>query len=125
MSFGQQSGPPASAKQMQYLLALLNKAGFEGFRDARGPLGFTQRQGSGKFTTSEASALIAQLLEESGESEDDGGEAAAASAKAAARSATRSVLTTLPGPAPSRLANFTADALAEELERRGWTVTPP
>ena len=123
MSFGQQSGPAASAKQMQYLLALLKKAGYEGFREARGPLGFTQRQGSGKFTTSEASALIDQLLAAEGEC-DDGGESAAAAATVAPAVA-RSVLTTLPSPGSSRLANFTADALAEELERRGWTVIPP
>jgi hypothetical protein len=123
MSFGQQSGPPASAKQMQYLLALLKKAGYEGFREARGPLGFTQRQGSGKFTTPEASALIDQLLAAEGD-RDDGGESAAAAAKAAPTVAP-SVPPTLPSPSSSRLANFTADALAQELERRGWTVVPP
>ena len=70
MSFGQQNGPPASAKQVQYLLSLLKKQGYDGFRDARGPLHLTQRQGNGKFTSSEASALIDQLLGEDQQAPD-------------------------------------------------------
>ena len=62
VSFGQQSGPPASAKQLSYLLSLVKKAGYEGFRDARHPLGLTQRQAGGKFTGKEASELIDRLL---------------------------------------------------------------
>ena len=62
MAFGQSNGPQASAKQMQYLEALLGKAGFATFREARHPLGLTQRQAGGKFSTAEASALIEQLL---------------------------------------------------------------
>jgi hypothetical protein len=62
MPFGQQSGPPASAKQVDYLKALVQKAGHADFRDARGPLSLTQRQAAGKFTRQEASALIEQLL---------------------------------------------------------------
>ena len=50
MPFGQQLGPPAAAKQVQVLLTLLTNAGHTGFRDARGPMGFTQRQAAGKFT---------------------------------------------------------------------------
>ena len=69
MAFGQQQGRPASAKQVQYLLALLQAAGHEGFRDARGPMGFTQRQAGGKFTIDEASAFIDQLTGDSGEAE--------------------------------------------------------
>ena len=38
------------------------KAGHTSFRDARGPLGLTQRQAGGKFTRDEASTLIDQLL---------------------------------------------------------------
>ena len=69
MAFGQQSGPPASHKQIQYLESLLRKAGHDGFRDARGPLGLTQRQAGGKFTKDEASTLIDQLLAEDPEVE--------------------------------------------------------
>ena len=62
MSFGQSNGPAASAKQLQYLEALVAKAGYDSFREARHPLGLTQRQAGGKFSTFEASALIEQLL---------------------------------------------------------------
>ena len=56
MAFGQQSGPPATAKQVQELLGLLQGAGHSDFRDARGPMGFTQRQAAGRFTRDEATA---------------------------------------------------------------------
>ena len=62
MSFGQSSGPPASDKQLQYLETLMAKAGYASFREARHPLGLTQRQAGGKFSTGEAAALIETLL---------------------------------------------------------------
>ena len=71
MSFGKQSGPPASSKQMSYLLSLVQKEGFTDFREARHPLGLTQRQAGGKFTIGEASALIDRLV--NGESAAAGG----------------------------------------------------
>ena len=43
MAFGQPTGPPASARELEELLVLLLEAGYSGFRDARGPMGFTQR----------------------------------------------------------------------------------
>ena len=61
MAFGQQSGPPAPAHTVRQLLALLHDAGHTDFRDARGPMGFTQRQAAGKFTRDEADAFIEQL----------------------------------------------------------------
>ncbi len=61
MSFGQASGPPATAKQVRELQELLEAAGHSDFRDARGPMGFTQRQAGGKFTRDEAQAFIDQL----------------------------------------------------------------
>ena len=64
MAFGQQSGPPATAKQVQELLSLLHEAGHADFRDARGPMGFTQRQAGGKFSRDEAAAFIEQLQHE-------------------------------------------------------------
>ena len=39
----------------------LQEAGHADFRDARGPLGFTQRQAGGKFTRDEAEQLIAHF----------------------------------------------------------------
>ena len=109
MAFGQQSGPPASAKQVQALVALLTAAGHSDFRDARGPMGFTQRQAGGKFTRDEADAFIARL--ESAGREPGTGDPVAP----------RSVRTVR----PPMLDGVPAEHLAEELRRRGWTATPP
>ena len=108
MAFGQQSGPPASTRQVRELLALLNGAGHTDFRDARGPMGFTQRQAAGKFTRDEAAAFIARLQG----NELDG--APLAVVPAAKPSAQEQLLRHLP-----------AEQLAAELRRRGWTVTEP
>jgi hypothetical protein len=70
MAFGQPSGAPAPAHRIRQLLALLNDAGHTDFRDARGPMGFTQRQAGGKFTRDEADAFI-ELLEAAGRGEED------------------------------------------------------
>ena len=96
MPFGQQPGPPASARQMAQLLALLRVAGYADFREARGPMGFNQRQAGGKFTRDEAEALIEQLQDA--------------------------------GPQPivdERLQDVPTEALAAELQRRGWIVVEP
>ena len=61
MAFGQHAGPPATSRQVNELLALLQAAGHVDFRDARGPMGFTQRQAAGKFTRDEAERLIDRL----------------------------------------------------------------
>ena len=60
MTFGQPTGPPASANKVRELLTLLQDAGHTDFRDARGPMGFTQRQAGGKFTRDEVDAFIEQ-----------------------------------------------------------------
>jgi len=108
MAFGQQSGPPASARQLRELLALLETAGHTGFRDARGPMRFTQRQGSGKFTRDEATAFIERLQDADSEEVPD-----------------RAVPTARQSAAEQLLRRLPADRLAAELERRGWTVTKP
>jgi hypothetical protein len=131
MAFGQASGSPASAQQTRALLTLLQAAGHSDFRDARGPMGFTQRQAGGKFSRDEAQAFIDQLETEAYEQE-----AAALPAPAAARSATpaRAPSTgTPPGAARAPVVRLTtsqralqqaSDAdLAAEARRRGWTVT--
>jgi hypothetical protein len=117
MSFGQQSGPPASAKQVQYLQALLEQAGYSSFRDARGALGLTQRQGSGKFTRQEASALIDILVGAGGDDDAEGPPAARRERVSATEqlAADRAIL----------LRGMPADLLADELLRRGWSVTAP
>jgi hypothetical protein len=98
MAFGQQSGPPATHRQMKDLLDLLQDAGHIDFRDARGPMGFTQRQAAGKFTQAEAEAFIEQLQQAGGEGEPSVG---------------------------SALRGFSTEELAAELQRRGWIVVEP
>ncbi len=109
MAFGQQSGPPASARQVQELLALLQEAGHDDFRDARGPMGFTQRQAGGKFTRDEAAAFIDQLQD---------AEPASITSDHARPAARLSA-------AEQALRRMTAEQLAGELQRRGWIVIEP
>jgi hypothetical protein len=118
MAFGQQSGPPASHKQLQYLEALLRKAGHDGFRDARGPLGLTQRQAGGKFTRDEASTLIDQLLADDPEVEAPigAGRVTLEQESAADR---------LEAERVQALKGMPASLLADELARRGWVVQAP
>jgi hypothetical protein len=109
MGFGQPAGPPASPRQVQQLLALLQEAGHTDFRDARGPMGFTQRQAGGKFTRDEAEALIERLQHTEAAGNDD--------------------VQKPPAPRPTAgqraLARVPAAQLAAELQRRGWIVVEP
>jgi hypothetical protein len=109
MAFGQQAGPPASRREVQELLTLLQDAGHTDFRDARGPMGFTQRQAGGKFTRDEAAAFIAQLRET-----ESLGEPAVPRLPNPRVSATEQVLRRMP-----------TEQLATELQRRGWVVVEP
>ena len=109
MAFAQQSGPPASTRQVQQLLTLLQEAGHSDFRDARGPMGFTQRQAGGKFTRQEAAAFIERL--EEGDSDK--------SSPPAVRS------TASPSVDERTLRRIPTEQLAIELERRGWIVIGP
>ena len=112
---------PATEKQLAYLQALLREAGYDGFRDARRPLGLTQRQGSGKFTRAEASALIDRLIGDDTPSQsplpegDESADEPTAEQPEPAAAAASEV----------RLADVPAEALAAELAGRGWSVTPP
>ena len=108
MVFGQQSGPPASGRQVQELLKLLRDVGHSDFRDARGPMGFTQRQAAGKFTRDEAEAFIGQLQEAEFE-----GNASVEPGRAVSLSTAQA------------LRRVPAEQLAAELQRRGWTVREP
>ena len=107
MAFGQQSGPPASAKQVRELLDLLKEAGHSDFRDARGPLGFTQRQAAGKFTRDEATEFIDQLLD----AQSVGSIATATPTRQSAQD--------------QMLSSLASEQLAGELRRRGWTAIAP
>jgi hypothetical protein len=93
---------------MRELLALLKEAGHVDFRDARGPMGFTQRQAGGKFTRDEAEAIIAQLTDA------EAGETVPVAPPPWRRSAQDQEMKALP-----------SGQLADELRRRGWTVTEP
>ena len=118
MSFGQ-TAPPATAKQVQYLLSLMQKAGHSSFRDARGPLGLTQRQASGKFSRNEASAIIDVLLVEGG---DGDGEPSIELTGLGERVSSGDRLL---ADRIELLRGMPADLLAAELERRGWQVSAP
>ncbi len=119
MAFGQSSGPPATGQQLRELLELLVAAGHTDFRDARGPMGFTQRQAAGKFTRDEADEFIERLQAEVfGEGPPVGSHA--------------STPTVRPTPTPTRrpvseiaLDEVPVELLAAELQRRGWVVLQP
>jgi len=112
MAFGQAPGPPASARQLRDLLTLLEAAGHRDFRDARGPMGFTQRQANGKFTRDEAQSFIDRLEAEEHARDADPPEVVRTPAprRSAAERAVREMSTGL---------------LAAELQRRGWIVLEP
>ena len=112
MSFGQASGPPASAKQVRELLTLLEAAGHADFRDARGPMGFTQRQAGGKFTRDEAQVFIDELEQAAFDADSPAPPAPPPIARPKAVAAV--------SPADRALRAATDDQLAAELRRRGW-----
>ncbi len=133
MAFGQSSGPPATGQQLRELLELLAAAGHTDLRDARGPMGFTQRQAAGKFTRDEADEFIERLQSEVYGEQPPGGAGAPAPSR-------------VPGPPTSKIAprsqvsdssraahseirvaldEIPAEVLAAELQRRGWVVLQP
>jgi hypothetical protein len=129
MAFGQQSGPPSSARQVEEIAALLESAGYDSLREARHPYGLSQRQANGKFTQGEAVELIERLQSElavEGEPERStdpvpalpatGRTRSAAGEQAARREADRQA---------ELLVAVRDDALADELVRRGWICMPP
>ena len=133
MAFGQPSGPPATARQLRELTALVEAAGHTGFKDARGPLGLNQRQAGGRFTQDEATELIARL---DAEVEASAGSGPASGTPAPDRTSSGRKTTPTPAgvppPAASRrqslarqLEQVPEDLLVDELRRRGWTVTSP
>jgi hypothetical protein len=118
MAFGQASGSPATGKQVSELLRLLNAAGHSDFRDARGPMGFNQRQAGGKFTRDEAQAFIDQLEEEA-YAQDAPPPPPTPRAVAKPAPPTRTA-----APAANPLRTFSDAALIAEVRRRGLTLDP-
>ena len=108
MAFGQQSGRPANARSVEALLEQVRQAGFSDFREARHPLGLTQRQAGGRFTQDEVDGLISQL------GASDSAEQLPFSADMKVSVAAEKLLRAIP-----------AEQLAIELERRGWIVIAP
>ncbi len=94
---------------MRELTELLEAAGHVDFRDARGPMGFTQRQANGKFTRVEADAFIATLQEAAEDSPDPAPDPPPAP----------------PKRKPSPLEQYSDTQLAAELQVRGWVVMEP
>ena len=133
MSFGQASGPPASAKQLAQLGELLEAAGYASFREARHPLGLTQRQSNGKFTREEADELAARLEDGQGDGDERvDGPGEVQRARPPSRHVPRRTAPARASrpPRPAEVADEVAGAfpdelLADELRRRGWTCTPP
>lgn len=113
MAFGQQAGPPATHKQIQQLSELILAAGHSDFRDARGPLGLSQRQAGGKFTRDEADELIDRLEREA----DDSSEAVDSPAED--RPDPRDV------QRRAAARKLPSEILAAELQSRGWVVMEP
>ena len=108
MAFGQQQGPPAKARQVQELLVLLQEAGHSDFRDARGPMGFTQRQAGGRFTRTEVEELLERLQNPDPDTET-----------------TNEVPIWRRSVQDDVLGQISAERLAIELRRRGWSVVEP
>ncbi len=106
MAFGQASGPPAGARQIEQLSDLLERAGFASFREARHPFGLNQRQAAGKFTVPEANELIERL------------EAAEVVRGADSDQPTND-------PLQEGLGGVDDSVIVAELERRGWCCIPP
>ncbi len=138
MAFGDSSGPPANGRQLRELLELLEAAGHSGYRDARGPMGFTQRQAAGKFTGSEADEFIERLqIEIHGDGPPAGSHSSppTATPEPATTATTRPATParthvetphpTVSSPDPARLSDVATEDLAAELQRRGWIVIEP
>ncbi len=135
MALGQQSGPPAGARLVQQLVDLVVAAGFDDLRDARHPLGLTQRQAGGKFTVAECEDLIARLAAQTEGKQTECEQPTAAETApgaAAVPPAMKETVVTRTRTAQERdaarataLQRVPTEMLAGELQRRGWIVIEP
>lgn len=133
MAFGQSAGPPATGRQVKDLLELLGNLGYSDFRDARGPMGFSQRQAGGKFTADEAAELIDELQTAEYEAEQQQAETPAEPVpKASPKKAKTAKKAKPPAPTATEMSDMeravrtaSTKSLVLEVRRRGWTVTKP
>jgi hypothetical protein len=114
MAFGQASGPPADARRVAELAALLEERGYDSFREARHPFGLTQRQAAGKFTSAEVDELMDRLQEDEDQAPPDGDEAGETPDQRRRRERDEEIAVRLD-----------ADVMATELVNRGWCCIPP
>lgn len=134
MAFGQSAGPAATGRQVKELLELLERAGHADFRDARGSMGFNQRQAGGRFTADEAAAFIDQLQTAEYEAEQGATPAAnpAPKKKAPSKKTPSKKAPSKKAPSKAELSEMeravrtaSTKSLVLEVRRRGWTVTKP
>jgi len=134
MAFGQPAGPPASPRQIEQLAELLERAGFNSFREARHPYGLNQRQAAGRFTVAEAEELLERLTAAEHVHASAGAEPAADAVAEPSRPAASRPAPVRARTAPDErrearraqlLESFGDAVLAAELERRGWCCIPP
>ena len=131
MAFGQSAGPAASHRQTAELLELLQNAGYADFKDARGPMGFNQRQAAGRFTADEAQELIDQLQQAEYEA-DQQAEATAAdepepenAAEPEAKAKPKGMTDEERAEMERAVRSASTKSLVLEVRRRGWIVTKP
>lgn len=143
MAFGQVTGPPAGARQLEQLGALLADAGYASFKEARHPFGLTQRQAAGKFTVGEADELIERLeaaaivADATGVDEVEPAPSSPARTPATDRRTARRAGKPAAGTAAGgsgvsgnerlaqQLTKVPQELIVAELERRGWCCIPP
>lgn len=114
MAFGQVSGPPANARRVAELAALLEERGYDTFREARHPFDLTQRQAAGKFTTAEVDELMDRLHDADDAPATDGGEGGETPDQRRRRERDEEIAVRLG-----------AEVMATELVNRGWCCIPP
>lgn len=139
MAFGQVAGPPAGARQLEQLGALLADAGYASFKEARHPLGLTQRQAAGKFTVGEADELIERLEAAAIVADATGADEVEPAPPPPARPRRSSTDRRTAGRAGAgatgavggnerlaqQLTKVPQELIVAELERRGWCCIPP
>ena len=132
MAFGQSAGPAASHRQVAELLELLQNAGHADFKDARGPMGFNQRQAAGRFTADEAQAVIDQLQQAEYEADQQAQATGSSERKQEPEPEQTEGAPKRNGMTDEERAEMeravrsaSTKSLVLEVRRRGWIVTKP